>query len=321
MPRRVKKSPGHVVPLRDRLRLFAEFAILAALAASSACGGGGSDDSPSVGGSIPVVAGCYSSSYAGAGNGAIGCGSIATFGNPTLDTQFLQEIQLQNQFWTGLPTYVYAFDECTPAARNAISMPSGLILFGRWLSASVVQTQGSSAALSGIMAHEWAHQAQFRFGWVNNSQSTQRNSELEADAFGGYFMILGKGFPSSVVDQYFNTLEGMGDFNFNSPGHHGTPTQRHAAGAIGVAVALNIIATQTPLTYNQLHSTFYSQVSALSRIADPIQSASLNGITDLPISEEHIELLRRVAAGQARISDFSFAGARVEDLRSLWPTP
>jgi predicted metalloprotease len=65
---------------------------------------------------------------------------------------------------------------------------------------------------------------------VNASQTTVKRSELQADYFAGYFAGLRKlkkpSYPAAVVAgaQY-----NMGDTNFNSETHHGTPKERGAA--------------------------------------------------------------------------------------------
>ncbi len=294
-----------------------------ALVLSVGCGEGGVDPwTPTPPIRYPVSAGCYSSSYQGASQGQMGCGPIPTFGSPILDQQFLQEISIQNGFWQ-LPTQVYAFDECA-GVRNALSFPEGYILFGKNLSWSVVSGQGSSAALAGAMAHEFAHQAQFRFGWINNGASTSRTVELEADAFGGYYMVLGKGFPASVIDQYYALLQSMGDFQFNSPSHHGTPSERKSAGAIGVAVAIHQMSTGVPLSYGELHQTFTAQISSLAISGRVVSTSSPRGSTGddvVRVTPEDAEIIAGIARGTSSIEDFGFEGCEPADFKHLWPAP
>lgn len=79
--------------------------------------------------------------------------------------------------------------------------------------------------LIGVMAHEWAHVAQFERGidtdWVIKW-------ELQADYLAGWYLMKTRGQDRDVVDNIANVFSGLGDTVFTAPDHHGTPQQRSA---------------------------------------------------------------------------------------------
>jgi len=204
-----------------------------------------------------VDVGCYSPAYSGANTGQIGCGLTNTLGDPVLDQRFNEELWIQAQFW-GLTPSVYIFDEC-PGNMNALSFPEGFILFGVQLTYDTIISTGSDLPIAGVLAHEWAHQVQFLYGWMNNGDPTVRRTELEADAFSGYYMGLAKAWAGSEMDSYFQMLESLGDTNFTHPQHHGTPEERRAAGALGMEVALEVAQSGVWKSYAELHAIFGDQ--------------------------------------------------------------
>jgi len=178
-----------------------------------------------------------------------------------------------------LAVVVLPFDECT-GVRNALSLPIGVILFGRNLATSIILNTLSGAPVAGSLAHEWAHQLQFRNGWMRPTDSTQRTTELGADAFSGLYMGWVKGFGTPTLQAYFSTLASFGDYAFNSPTHHGTPDERFAAGLLGLLVADDMIRNGSRPSFLQLHNLFVgtigaSSVSHTSRILSADGAATL----------------------------------------------
>jgi hypothetical protein len=181
----------------------------------------------------------------------------------------------------GFPTLVVPFDECT-GVRNALSLPIGVILFGRNLATSILVNTQSAVPVAGSLAHEWAHQLQFRNGWMRPTDSTARTTELEADAFSGVYMGLVKGFGTATLQAYFSTLASFGDYSFNSPSHHGTPTERVAAGLLGLAVADDMIRNGSRPTFLQLHNLFTSTIGPSALIeAMGVSAAARANINDI----------------------------------------
>ena len=273
------------------------------IAVACACGGGGGGGTgptmpPQPVTNVAITNGCYSVAYQGQQQSALGCGTVQTLGDPGLDQRFVEEIGIQAQFWQGVPATVFAFDECA-GVMNALAIPPPhrLILFGRNLTQNVLKTIGNELPLAGVLAHEFGHQAQFSFGWMSSGQSTARPTELEADAFSGYYMALVKGWAGPQLNSYLQGLASFGDYEFNSPNHHGTPQERAAAGLLGLQTGFTAIAQGTPFSYLQLHEFFstviateFSAVEAqqLLTLSDPAAGAALVPKLDL----ERVEAVR-----------------------------
>jgi hypothetical protein len=247
--------------------------VLIGSVAACGCGGGGSEDTSSGGGGAPpsagggllktLSAGCYSPAMAGFGSESIGCGVGVTFGDPWFDQRFIQELHLQSGFFTGFTPAVYVLDECSPNEANALSDPRGFILFGKWLASKTIIETRSELPIAGILAHEWAHQVQFRFGWMQQTEPTVRRTELEADMWSGLYMGMAKQWAGAQLDAYFQTLFRLGDYQFNSRNHHGTPNQRLAGGVTGLLVAQQVLSNRLPLSYVDVHFVFMQEVNRI----------------------------------------------------------
>ena len=227
------------------------------LAATLACNGVGSQSTGSAAHNDLVFAGCYAPN---ATTGNVDCGIASTFGDPNSDAAVQSEAANQYQFWAGIPANVHPWKDCN--GPNAVSLPSGDILYGVNLFQQLVAAYGGDAGpISGVLAHEWGHQVQFDNGWFMSSEPTARPIELEADAFSGFYMALGESYSWTSIDDYFSALASKGDYNFTDPSHHGTPEERLAAAQLGFQAAVEVIQTQTPLTYADLHQIFSTAIS------------------------------------------------------------
>lgn len=85
---------------------------------------------------------------------------------------------------------------------------------------------GQGFNIPAILAHEFGHLVQFQMG--NNMPSTKLK-ELQADALSGWYMARRKYFVPTDLVEALDGFFRMGDTNFRSPGHHGTPNERRAA--------------------------------------------------------------------------------------------
>lgn len=271
-----------------------------------ACGGTGTEepvitvDPPPQ--SIGVEKGCYSNSYNGANSSQIGCGLINTFGNASFDQRFFEEIQIQNSYW-GLNTAVYAFDECQ-GKKNALSFPDGYILFGRNMVYDVILSTNSEIPVAGVLAHEFAHQIQFAYGWQNNYEPTVRRTELEADAFSGFYLAMVKASAGAEIGTYFDTLFNIGDYQFNNAGHHGTPTERRAAGIYGLEVAFQSMSTGYLYSYQELHSLFGNfKANFLDKNIEQIVKLDQKEIS---IPWDRAQKLKRLINGEIGVEKFDY---------------
>jgi len=91
-----------------------------------------------------------------------------------------------------------------------------------------------------VHAHEFAHHVQFELGAFGPPTPEEtRRTELMADAFGAYYLAHARGGAFQlrrIVDAYAAAYV-VGDCQFDSPGHHGTPNQRDRASRWGAGVA------------------------------------------------------------------------------------
>lgn len=91
-----------------------------------------------------------------------------------------------------------------------------------------------------VLGHEMAHHVQYEDNLFESDLTgpeATRRTELMADAFGTYFVTHKKGLgltPKQVLVAGQSFYD-VGDCQFTSDGHHGTPNQRRAASAFGAA--------------------------------------------------------------------------------------
>lgn len=248
---------------------------------------------------IQVKSGCYSSSYAAAGADQIGCGLLQSTGNATVDRQTNEEYAILAQFYR-LPQQpsMYLFDEC-PEQMNALSFPQGFILMGFRLMQETAIRYNSLLPYAGVMAHEWGHQIQFQRNYIDRSSPTARDTELAADAWAGYYLYMVKNWSGADLESFLRQLFDIGDFEYNSPSHHGTPNERRYMGAYGMDVARFVLENDLNPSYDELHQTWLNALAQMGSIKSEqhrqsIQTASLrprndllNGILDgtRPLSE------------------------------------
>lgn len=95
-----------------------------------------------------------------------------------------------------------------------------------------------------VLAHEYAHHVQMEIGMItpdtmaSSTPEGTRRTELHADASAAYFASHPKGLSMQTkrILAFGKVFYGIGDCQFASTGHHGTPKQRHAAAMWGVQV-------------------------------------------------------------------------------------
>lgn len=138
---------------------------------------------------------------------------------------------------------------------NAFAMSEGPVIVGGEDKPAQIQMgdgimEGMDAlgfgdsAPQGILAHEMAHQVQFKLNVFENdtisdpAESTRR-TELMADAYAAYYLAHKRGASMNWdrVESFMQTFYNIGDCSFSSSGHHGTPNQRLAAAQFGFDLA------------------------------------------------------------------------------------
>ncbi len=203
-------------------------------------------------GSCRSMIGCTGFADGLANSGTLG----TTLLNQIYDQKMNEEVYLQRQFFSGVPAAVYILYEPSAEYKNAYATAGGQILFGYYMFYYTVQVYGE-LPVAGILAHEWGHRAQYHYGW-NSGNPTQ---ELEADAFSGFYMAMAKQYAWSQIQTYFANVYASGDYNFNSPLHHGTGNQRVNAAYLGASTAVTALQNNIQYSYADLHQIFKNEIA------------------------------------------------------------
>jgi hypothetical protein len=123
-----------------------------------------------------------------------------------------------------------------------------------------------------IYAHEFGHHIQFENGYFEDDvpgATTQaeltRYTELMADAFSAYYLTnkRGQGMKKKRVKEFLDVFFQIGDCDFGSDGHHGTPNQRMRAAQFGFNVADQSSVKNEILTSDQFHDLFVAEYPRL----------------------------------------------------------
>lgn len=185
-----------------------------------------------------------------AGSGAPGP-ILNTAGNPNLDFALLQEAGYQNQVW-GTQAQLFVYSDAPPSAQSA---PTGQVYIGVNITSALLGADPTLVALTYVLAHEWAHQAQFRiFPGIQQSQlSIQR--ELQADCLAGYYLGRFKPNDWTTINPAIQSAMQLGDnpmVPFFHPKAHGTGPQRIAAVQQGFMAGLTVKQNGQLLNWPQL---------------------------------------------------------------------
>jgi hypothetical protein len=127
-------------------------------------------------------------------------------------------------------------------------------------------------ALPAVFAHEFAHHIQFQRNYfdelppgadpatVDQAERT-RYTELMADALAAYYLTHSRGASMNRkrVEQFLQVFFQIGDCQFTSSGHHGTPIQRMRAAQFGFDVADQAQKQGHILTSDQFHDLFVAE--------------------------------------------------------------
>jgi hypothetical protein len=118
-----------------------------------------------------------------------------------------------------------------------------------------------------ILAHEYGHQIQFQlgvFGGISSPEATRR-TELMADAYSAYYLSHARGASMQWkrVKQFLQVFFNIGDCQFTSDGHHGTPTQRMAAAEWAYSVANDAQKQGHILTSQEFTALFEVQLTEI----------------------------------------------------------
>lgn len=152
-------------------------------------------------------------------------------GNQTLDRALLSEGQWVTRSFGVSVFAVFLDDEDAPnafasPAVTSSAYPDGTIALGKTLlNSELGRDVGMGFAVIAIMSHECAHIMQNK----NRIRLPGRYQELQADFMAGWYLGARSRFMYTDVRPAFEAFFAIGDYDFNSPGHHGTPAERLGA--------------------------------------------------------------------------------------------
>ena len=164
---------------------------------------------------------------------------LPSSGIPQIDLAMFQEANYLVQV-TGMQPSLAFLDDLESKNAFAINQdiitglsPHGAVAMGvrliqEFLQLPTPNPMTNSLCIQAALVHEWAHIAQFNYG-VDASQT--KYTELMADFIAGWYLGYKDAFAGAQSDPTAPMLgmASVGDTNFNSPGHHGTPQERFGA--------------------------------------------------------------------------------------------
>lgn len=163
---------------------------------------------------------------------------LLTYLQNSTDTNFMnsQMTKIASLWGRSNPTLRFVNDPSNyNSTYNAISYSTGKIYYGYAIYYDA-KSKGGDIVNAMILAHEYGHQLQYIFGLPSINESTARPNELEADGFAGYYLRRPNGYNQTSFAQIaaaYEFAQSIGDYQTNSPGHHGTPPQRRSAVRLG----------------------------------------------------------------------------------------
>jgi len=150
--------------------------------------------------------------------------------NPEIDRATLEELRFLSASFLVKPAFFF-FDDSS--GHNAYSTPQtvkdsesvdGTVCFGIGLHQEQMGSSQGGTNIPIIMAHEFAHTVARKHGL---NLPTKQN-ELFADYLAGAYMFYrNQKFKRTDIDAAFKAFYKIGDNDFNSPQHHGTPASRN----------------------------------------------------------------------------------------------
>jgi hypothetical protein len=153
-----------------------------------------------------------------------------TSGNLSLDQYVGREVRVLRQFYGVDPSFWF-YHENPGSAPNAFAEPEavttthpgGTVCF----SIEIIQQQymngNGNTSIPIIMSHEFGHLLDFKY---HATSLRGMYKELFADFQAGCFLFYRGVFITTDVNAAILSFFRLGDYQFNEPGHHGTPQQR-----------------------------------------------------------------------------------------------
>ena len=205
------------------------------------------------------------------------------------------------------------YKENPPEAVNAFATDTNpnFIFFGIYYLNLLKKTAGKNwhTVVEGVISHEYGHIVQFNTLITEdmlkqrvNVGSTVVLSELEADAFSGFYMYF-KLQSKSQIESYFKDVENSGDNAFTAADHHGTSEQRKQAAAYGILSADYIIKNnlQDSINWVTLRVAFLKGIAQY--ILYDVDYVTFKEKLPFGITPEDIETIRDIGKGEKTLED------------------
>lgn len=241
----------------------------------TACGGGGSDSKPTTA-VEPQQADIGCALFSTALGAGTGCNQLLSSSGSLYDSQIQSEFQAQRTFFQ-LPAVSLRFlNDCTPNAYadpNSKSILLGVNLINQTLNAYRTQSDAffTLLPLYAVLAHEFGHQLQFEFGWMNRSDGVVQE-ELEADMWAGFYVGLRGLFSGYQVSQTIEQFYRIGSDDFFNPNWHGTSYQRANAFADGIWAAKEYNENKIGRTFGAIRARLQELVTVELRYQNDLSS-------------------------------------------------
>lgn len=143
---------------------------------------------------------------------------------------------------------LFSFNAFAFGGIESLSLPRKIIM-GDAILNGYADLGFDDVAPQAILAHEWAHQVEFYYGWYDDQVPSldppadpaeeTRYSELMADSWAAYFLTHARGAAMNKwrVAEFLEVFYQIGDCAFSASSHHGTPNQRMKAAEWGFDLA------------------------------------------------------------------------------------
>ncbi len=193
---------------------------------------------------------------------------LLLYGFPAVDAAFFADL-LRTVY--GSDKYdnfnhpLLSFNAFAAPADDFFGTPKKIVM-GDGIMTAYEELGYGDVAPQAILAHEYGHHVQFAKNvvFLNTPESTRR-TELMADALAAYYLTHKKGATMNWkrVQQFLQVFFSIGDCQFASPGHHGTPNQRMKAAAFGYNTANDTKKKGKVLSAEEFISLFEAELPSL----------------------------------------------------------
>lgn len=147
-------------------------------------------------------------------------------GNVYIDNVTVQELNFMTTRFLVRPSFFFCEGDNAEASKEIalVNYPDGTVAFGSQLFNREYIRSPGGPSIPIIIAHEFGHIVQYKYGGFKNFSVMRK--ELFADYLAGAYLQIRGGLDWNAVLECF---EEMGDTDFGSLDHHGTPEQRTSA--------------------------------------------------------------------------------------------